>query len=191
MPMQGKFGKLADVAANFIMGVNNSFKYKFITVSALLDWKNGGHIYSGTNRLMDFYGTSKRTEDRTSTFIIDGYKADGSKNDIVRGGANDKGAYYELYANVYGNISEAQIYETSYLKLRNVTLGFELPKSIAKQLFLQSAQLTFSARNILLWTTLPNLDPESSQGQGNMQGGMDYMSLPQTKSFGLGLNLVF
>lgn len=191
MPMQGEFGKLADVSPDFIMGFNNTLRYKFISLSALIDWKSGGHIYSGTNRLMDFYGTSKRTEDRTSTFIIDGYKADGSKNDIERGGDQDKDAYYELYANVYGNISEAQIYETSYLKLRNLTLGFDLPKTIAKHLSLQSAQINFSVRNILLWTTLPNLDPESSQGQGNMQGGMDYMSLPQTKSFSVGLNLVF
>jgi hypothetical protein len=191
MPYQGQFGKLADVAPDFIVGINNSFRYKFITLSGLIDWKSGGHIYSGTNRLIDFYGTSKRTEDRTSKFIVDGYKADGTKNDIERGGSTDKDAYYELYANVYGNISEAQIYETSFIKLRNLTLGFDLPKSIAKKAFLQSATLTFSARNILLWTTLPNLDPESSQGQGNMQGGMDYMSLPQTKSFGVGLNLVF
>jgi TonB-linked SusC/RagA family outer membrane protein len=191
MPYQGKFGKLADVAPDFTMGFNNTFRYKFISFSALLDWKQGGHMYSGSNRLMDLYGSSKRTEDRTSTFVIDGYKADGSKNDIVRGGTADPNAYYNLYANVYANISESNIYETSFLKLRNITLGFDLPKSIAKQLFLQSATLTFSARNILLWTTLPNFDPESSQGQGNMQGGMDYMSLPQTKSFGVGLNLVF
>jgi len=43
----------------------------------------------------------------------------------------------------------------------------------------------------LLWTALPNADPESSQGNGNMQGGFDYMSLPQTRSMGIGLNLTF
>jgi TonB-linked SusC/RagA family outer membrane protein len=191
MPYQGEFGKLADVAPKFILGVNNSIRFKFITLSALIDWKNGGHMYSGSNRLIDLYGTSKRTEDRTSTFIIDGYKSNGSKNDIVRGGASDPDAYFNLYASVYSDISEANIYETSYLKLRTVSLAFDLPKSLISPLHLQSASLSFSARNILLWTSLPNFDPESSQGQGNMQGGMDYMSLPQTKSFGVGLNLVF
>jgi hypothetical protein len=47
------------------------------------------------------------------------------------------------------------------------------------------------ARNILLWSTLPYFDPEASQGQGNMQGGFDYMSLPQTTSYGFSLNLTF
>jgi hypothetical protein len=191
MPYQGKFGKLADVAPKFILGFNNSFHYKFLTLSGLIDWKNGGHMYSGSNRLMDLYGTSKRTEDRTSTFVYDGYKADGSKNDIVRGGASDPDAYFNLYSTTYGNISEANIYETSFVKLRNISLAFDLPKSLISRAKLQSASISFNARNILLWSSLPNFDPESSQGQGNMQGGMDYMSLPQTKSFGVGLNLTF
>ena len=46
-------------------------------------------MYSGSNGLLDLYGLSQRTEDRESTFIYDGYKADGSKNDIARGGPND------------------------------------------------------------------------------------------------------
>jgi hypothetical protein len=76
--------------------------------------------------------------------------------------------------------------------LREVAISFDLPKSVAQKTgFIRSASLSVSARNILLWTELPNFDPESSQGNGNMQGGFDYMSLPQTRSIGVGLNVTF
>ena len=191
MPLMGEFGKIGDVTPDFYMGFTNTFTYKFITLSAQIDWKKGGQMYSGSNRLMDLYGVSKATEDRVTPFIIDGYKADGTPNDIERGGPEDPGAYEYLYASVYSPFDEKQIYETSFVKLRDVSLSIALPNNVIKPLGLQNASINFHARNFLLWTTLPNFDPETAQGMGNMVGGMDYMSLPQTKSFGVGLNLTF
>lgn len=192
MPYQGKFGKIGDVTPKFILGFNNNFTFfRMLTLSARIDWKNGGDIYSGSNRLMDLYGTSKRTADRTTPFVFDGYKADGSKNNIQRGGPNDLAAYEALFNDTYGNIEEANIYETSFVKLREILLSFEFPRSITKPLHLQKLSVNVFARNILLWSKLPNFDPETSQGQGNMQGGIDYMSLPQTTSFGGGFNITF
>ncbi|MBK6345242.1 MAG: SusC/RagA family TonB-linked outer membrane protein [Bacteroidales bacterium] len=191
MPMLGEFGKIGDVSPNFYLSVNNAFTYKFITLTAQLDWKDGGQMYSGSNRLMDLYGSSARTEDRTTPFIYDGYKADGTKNDIQRGGPDDIWAYPDLYNDVLASLDEAQVYETSFVKLREVALTISLPSKIISKAHIQALSVSLFARNFLLWTTLPNFDPESSQGQGNMQGGMDYMSLPQAKSYGIGLNLTF
>lgn len=191
MPMLGEFGKIGDVSPNFYVSFNNTFTYKFISLSAQVDWKDGGDIYSGSNRLMDLYGASERTEDRTTPFIWDGYKSDGTKNDIQRGGPDDIWAYPDLYNDVLAEIDEAHIYKTSFVKMREIMLSFQLPKSIVSKLKLRALSVNFFARNILIWTSLPNFDPETSQGQGNMQGGMDYMSLPQSKSFGAGLNLTF
>ena len=191
MPLMGDFGKIGDVTPDFYMGFTNIFTYKFITLSAQLDWKKGGQMYSGSNRLMDLYGVSKRTEDRTTPFVWDGYKADGTPNDIERGGPSDIVAYEYLYSSVLSPLDESHIYETSFVKLRDVSLSIAIPNSIIKPVGLQNANISFHARNFLLWTTLPNFDPETAQGMGNMVGGMDYMSLPQTKSFGVGLNLTF
>jgi len=192
MPLQGAFGKIGDVSPDFYMSFTNSFTFlKSISVSAQIDWKQGGQMYSGSNRLIDLYGSSKRTEDRTTPFIIPGYKADGTPNDIQRGGVGDEGAYEYLYSTVYDGLSEAHIYETSFVKLRELSVSYALPKKVVTPLGLQRVSVGFVARNILLWTTLPNFDPEASQGQGNMQGGMDYMSLPQTTSYGFNLNLTF
>lgn len=192
MPLMGEFGKIGDVSPDFYMSFSNSFRiYKNISLSAQIDWKQGGQMYSGSNRLMDLYGSSARTEDRETPFIFPGYKANGQPNDIQRGGADDANAYQYLYSEVYDGLSEAHIYETSFVKLREAAISYTLPKKTAAALKMTNINLGFAVRNILLWTPLPNFDPEASQGQGNMQGGMDYMSLPQTTSYGFNLNLTF
>lgn len=193
MPMIGDFKKIGNVSPDFILGMNNSFKFfNVFEVFGNVEWKQGGQMYSGTNRLMDLYGTTQKTADgRKGTFIYPGYKADGTPNDIVRGGDADANAYQYLQTSILSSLPEAQIYETSFVKIRDIGVNITIPKKYSSVLLIQKATIGVVARNILLWTTLPNLDPETSQGQGNMQGGMDYMSLPQTSSFGVNLNLTF
>ncbi len=192
LPMVGEFGKIGVVSPDFILSWTNNFKVlKDINIFAQIDWKQGGQMYSGTNRLMDLYGTSKRTEDRESTFIYDGYLANGQPNNIVRGGPNDALAYQTLYSSVLDALSEAHIYGTGFVKIRELGINYNLPKKYISYLKLTNAQIGFVARNIILWSELPYFDPEASQGQGNMTSGMDYMSLPQTTSYGFSLNLTF
>jgi hypothetical protein len=193
LPMIGEFKKIGDISPDFILGASNSFTlFNIVEIFGNIEWKQGGEMYSGTNRLMDLYGTTQKTADgRKGTFVYPGYKADGAQNDIVRGGDADANAFQYLQASILSSLPEAQIYETSFLKLRGVGLNITIPKKYTSAILIQKATVGFVARNILLWTTLPNLDPETSQGQGNMQGGMDYMSLPQTTSFGVNLNLTF
>lgn len=193
MPMIGEFKKIGDVSPDFILGITNSFKlFNLVEIFGNLEWKQGGQMYSGTNRLMDLYGTTKKTGDgRKGTFIYPGFKSDGTPNNIVRGGTGDESAYQYLQTTILSSLPEAQIYETSFLKIRDLGFNITIPRKITTPILIEKASIGFVARNILLWTTLPNLDPETSQGQGNMQGGMDYMSLPQTTSFGVNLNITF
>jgi TonB-linked SusC/RagA family outer membrane protein len=197
MPLLGTDTVLGVVTPKFQLGVSNTLKYKFVQLSFLVDWKNGGQMYSGANRLINLYGTSPKTANRaTEKLVISGVKAstvgpgkDGDPNDIVVTGAD---RIQDLYTDVLSGISEANVYGTSFVKLREVSLTFELPKNISSNSkIIKGASLSFTARNFLLWTELPNFDPESSLGNGNMSGGMDYMSLPQTKSYGVGLHLTF
>jgi len=188
MPMAGAPAVLGKVTPDFILGGGTTLTYKSISLGAVLEWKSGGKMYSGMNGLMDSYGISKRTEDRTSTFIFKGYKADGTPNDIVRGGPNDPTAYQTLYNSVLGNIDEAFIYGNSFLKLRELSLKYTLPKSLLPKM---DVAISAFARNILLWTELPNADPESSQGNDNMMGAFERFSVPQTTSYGFGLSINF
>ena len=187
-PLIGEPDVIGSVSPEFIMGANTSFTYKKLSLSALFEWKNGGQMYSGSNGLLDLYGMSTRTEDRDATFIYDGVKPDGTPNDIARGGASDPGALQDLYVNVLSNIDEYYIYDNSFVKLRELSLRY----SHGKKLF-NSVDLNVSvfARNILLWTALPNLDPESSQGNTNMGGSFERFTMPQVKSFGFTFDVTF
>ncbi|MFI3267714.1 MAG: hypothetical protein R3Y51_03250 [Rikenellaceae bacterium] len=196
MPMGGADGVIGNVSPNFNLGFGMNLRYKKLELRATFDYKNGGQMYSGTNGLMNLYGTSAETEDRTSSRVFNGtiateWDKDGNVtaskvNDIAinADGSGDDIQY--LYASVLGGIDEAYIYDNDYLKLRELSLTYSL--TIAKDYKLG---LNLFARNILVWTKLPNLDPESSQGNGNMGGSFERFSLPQSTSYGLGINLTF
>src|SRR5665648_601971 len=188
MPMAGEPVVLGNISPDFIMGLNSNFTYKNLSLGAVFEWKSGGHMYSGSNGLLDLYGMSKRTEDRESTFIYKGFKADGTPNDIVRGGPGDPRAVQTLFSDVLGNIDEFYIYGNSFVKLRELSLKYLVPKKLIPKL---EVSVSTFARNILLWTELPNLDPESSQGNNNMAGGFERFSLPQTTSYGFGIEVKF
>jgi TonB-linked SusC/RagA family outer membrane protein len=188
MPQDGPPAVIGEVSPDFLLGFSNKFSYKSFELTATLDWKQGGQMYSGSNGLLDLYGVSENTINRDDTFIFDGVKPDGTPNDIVRGGANDPEAYQDLITNVLTNIDEYYIHDNSFVKLREVTLSYALPKSLMKNVALT---LSVYARNILLWTELPNFDPESTQGNNNMGGSFERFSMPQTSSYGFGINLNF
>lgn len=187
MPMAGAPGVIGVASPDFILGGSTTLRFKRISLSATFDWKSGGQMYHGTNALMTYsYGLAKSTEDRTTPFIYPGFKSNGQPNDIQRGGMNDLKAYYDLYGNTLNNINEAYIYDNSFVKMRELTLSYLLPKFKGIQL-----RVTGFARNILLWTELPNFDPEATQGNNNMSGAFERFTVPATSSFGLGLNLEF
>lgn len=182
LPMVGEAKVIGRVSPDFIMGFNNTVRLWKFTVNAVFDWKSGGQMYSGTNNLLDFYGVSKKTESRDGTLIFDGYKADGTKNDIKITGANAQQKYYS----VVNGINESAVYNNSFVKMRELAVNYLVVKKKSIEL---SANLF--VRNILIWTNYPNFDPESSQGNTNMTGAFERFSLPQTSSYGLGFNVKF
>jgi TonB-linked SusC/RagA family outer membrane protein len=188
MPQEGGPKVIGEVSPDFTLGFSNKFAYKNLALTATLDWSSGGQMYSGSNGLLDLYGVSALSGDREETFIFDGVKEDGTPNDIVRGGPNDPDGYQDLITNVLTNIDEYYIHDKSFVKLREVTLSYQLPKNLMKNV---SLGVSVYARNILLWTELPNFDPESTQGNNNMGGSFERFSMPQTTSYGFGINLNF
>ncbi len=188
MPKIGPPAVIGEVSPDFILGFTNEFSYKGLSLTATVEWKQGGQMYSGGNGLLDLYGMSDRTLDRESTFIFDGVKPDGTKNDIVRGGPSDPEAIQDLYSNVLSNIDEYYIWDNSFVKIRELALRYKYPKPIYKTLQIGASVF---ARNILVWTELANFDPESTQGNTNMGGSFERFSVPQTTSYGFGLDFTF
>lgn len=188
MPMVGSPGVLGEVTPDYIVGVTTDLTYKNLSLGLVFETKQGGHMYSGSNGLLDLYGMSERTGDRESTFIFKGYKADGTPNDIARGGPNDPGAVQTLYNDILTNIDEYYVYGNSFIKLREASIKYRLPKNMIPKV---NIAISAFARNILLWTELPNFDPESSQGNNNMAGGFERFSLPNATSLGFGVEVKF
>jgi len=187
-PIVGEPAVIGKVSPDFILGGNTSITFKTISLNALFEWKEGGQMYSGSNGLLDYYGLSTRVEDRESTFIYDGVKSDGAPNDIVRGGPLEPRALEMLHQNVLTNIDEYYIFDNSFVKLRELSLKYRPASKLFSKVDLG---VSFFLRNLLIWTALPNLDPESSQGNTNMGGSFERFTVPQTTSYGVTLDLTF
>ena len=182
LPIKGEDGVIGKVSPDFMLGFNTSLRVWKFRLNAVFDWKQGGQMYSRTTGLGDYYGTSSRTANREGTIIFDGVKADGSKNDIEITGPIAQQAYYTAI----NDIDESSVYENSFIKLREIALSYPVVKNKNIEL-----NVNAFARNILIWATVPDVDPEASQGNNNMTGAFEDYSLPQTASYGFGFNLKF
>nr|MBP7472004.1 SusC/RagA family TonB-linked outer membrane protein [Prevotella sp.] len=171
---------LGECTPDFNMGFNLKANYKRLSLAATLDWQKGGCMYSGTLMTMNYFGATKESlAYHEGTMVAEGVdEATGEKNTVEV----SKQAYYMAYYDV----TESGIYDTSFWKLRDVTLTYQLPKFAGIDLSVYGF-----ARNILIWANMPDLDPESSQGNGNMSGYFERFSIPNTSSFGGGFKLTF
>lgn len=210
---------LGHFSPDWVGGISNTFKYKNLSLSVLIDASIGGKIYSGTNRIGTNTGVLESTlpgrnaangglsyyynnNDASSAgivvpnssaasgftvyddgIIVDGVKADGSKNSTVV-------SAQKYYKSIY-NISEAFIYSASYVKLREIQLTYTFDKSFVNKLGLQGANISFVARNLaFLYKKAPNIDPEVALNTGNGQG-IESFSLPTTRTFGVDISIKF
>ena len=171
---------LGECTPDFNMGFNLRAHYKQLSLSATMDWQKGGCMYNGTLLTMNYFGASKASLPyHEGTMVAEGInEATGQKNTVQV----SKQQYYMAY----NDVTEAGIFDTSFLKLRDVTLSYQFPKFAGINLSVYGF-----ARNILLWAKLPGLDPESSQGNGNMSGYFERYSVPNTSSFGGGFKIAF
>ena len=171
---------LGECTPDFNMGFNLRAHYKQLSLSATMDWQKGGCMYNGTLLTMNYFGASKASLPyHEGTMVAEGInEATGQKNTVQV----SKQQYYMAY----NDVTEAGIFDTSFLKLRDVTLSYQFPKFAGINLSVYGF-----ARNILLWTKLPGLDPESSQGNGNMSGYFERYSIPNSSSFGGGFKIAF
>lgn len=171
---------IADCTPDLITGFNLNGRWKMLGISATLSWQNGGRMYHGTNMTLNYSGVTKESIPwHEGTFIAEGIdKATGLPNTIEV----DRQKYYQAYY----NITESGVYDMSFVKLRDISVTCDLPKfgSFNFQVFA-------FARNVLLWAKMPNFDPESSQGNGNMGGYFERFSMPATTSIGGGFKVVF
>ena len=194
---------LGDINPDWKAGLSNSFTYKNVNLSFLIDIQEGGSVFTGdlyfgmatglypeTAGINDL-GNPLRdpvTGDNTSGgLILDGVQADGSAN-TVRGDFTS----YQNPLGRYGNAPDAQfVYDASYVKLREVTLGYSLPAKILNKLPFNAVTFTAVGRNLwIIDKDLPYADPEQSFGAGNVQG-FQIGAYPSVKEYGFNVKLDF
>jgi hypothetical protein len=168
-------------------GITNSFSYKNFVLSFLIDFKLGADIYSGTNVRLTQWGFHEMTlEGRDGTKQISGVNTEGAPLNMTLGVDQ-----IDNYWSQYGNCSEYFIYDASFWKFRQVTFGYNFPRSILDKTPFSYLNLSFVGRN--LWVIskhLDNIDPEMMYNSGNYQG-LDYFAMPQTRSYGFNLRVRF
>ena len=202
-------GDLGDPAPDCKLSLNNTFTYKGFSLSFMFDAQIGGCVW--TSYIPDLLGrgVTKDTEDRYGSRILPGYLADPStKKPLLDGNGNkipnnvqmkeldlwfSPGSGVSTFAT--NGVDEASVYEATTFRLRELSIGYQLPKSWLAKTFIGSATVSFVARN--LWYFAPNVpkysnyDPTaSSYGGGNVQG-IDYTSAPNTRRYGFNIKLTF
>ncbi|MBW3630526.1 MAG: SusC/RagA family TonB-linked outer membrane protein, partial [Gemmatimonadetes bacterium] len=88
---------------------------------------------------------------------------------------------------VFGT-TESNLFDASYVKLREVTLGYELPVSLTNRLRISGLQLGLTGRNLKLWTDAPHIDPETAFDASNVQG-LEFGQIPTPRSIGLNVSI--
>lgn len=189
----GELSSVGSVLPDYTAGVHNAFKYKNFDMSALIDISQGGNYYSLTNMWGMYSGMAAETATPTSNgntiredgLVLEGVTEDGAKN-TTSISAIDWG---ELHYHGYGTPSATSIFDASYIKLREVTLGYTFPKLVD---VIESVRLSVYGRNLAVWG-LDNkgMDPETVVGgSGNIQG-LEGGIIPATRSFGFNLKINF
>ncbi len=168
-------------------GFINSFEYKGIRLSALIDFKLGNMMLSGTNFNAVRHGLHKMTlEGREGGFVGEGVNVNGGVNTAVA----PVQTYWEHLRSQA--LVEAVVYNGGYWKLRQVALGYDFTRFLPATWPIRGVKLDFVANNVLMlkkW--VDNMDPESFGFASDNQVGMESAGLPTTRALGLNLNIKF
>jgi len=174
---------------DWIGGWGNKFTYKDFTLSFLISARMGGRISSFTNANIDGDGFSARTlAGREGGLIVDGIKADGSKNST----AITAEKYWTAIGGRNTPAGEAFTYDASNIRLRELVLTYSLPQSSLSKTPIKSASISFTGRNLFFFKNAAGgFDPELVLSTDSGLIGTESFCLPFTRSFGLNLNVTF
>jgi TonB-linked SusC/RagA family outer membrane protein len=178
---------LGNIQPKWTGGWANQFNYKSLSLNALFDIKRGGNIFSITNYFGDYTGVLAQT--------LKGREVDWNKPgvvvkgiDDVTGQPNTVNVTTEQYLQNIFPVNEPYIYDASYVKLREVRVGLDLPQRFAGMFNARAINLAVSGRNLHTWTKVPNIDPEFAFQSGNFQG-IEFAALPTARSIGINLRI--
>ncbi|MGB0880566.1 MAG: SusC/RagA family TonB-linked outer membrane protein [Polaribacter sp.] len=185
--------KLGNYNPDWTLGVTNNFKYKNFNLNIFLDYRNGGDFYTLTGSQLYRSGSITETLPyRTEDFVPNGVVADGSGG-FTQNTQTTTG--YDWYRSYFdrGNI-EANTYDATFLKLREISLGVDLMPYM-KNLPFEKINLSIFGRNLATWTKdnfVRHFDPEVLSFNGSSHvPGFEIGQLPGAATYGFNLNVSF
>jgi TonB-linked SusC/RagA family outer membrane protein len=177
---------LGSTIADFAGGFRNTFTYKNFSVGALIDFQGGGVIHSTSLQWAKYSGMLPETAEgsiREDGLIVDGVTETGEANTV----AVDPQTYYQSIWSIAG----PNVYDASFVKLREITIGYNIPNSVFGNVPIKDARISFLGRNLaILFSNLPYLDPQGVNGAGNIQG-LENAQVPTSRSLGFDLSFKF
>ncbi len=185
---------LGDQTPRALLGFTNRFSYKNLSLSFQIDGRFGGQFYSGTMNTLKANGLAQETvvNGARDKFIVDGVVADGNGYKQNTTAVTPQNYWYGISTKGNLGINEENIYDATNVRLRNVQLTYSLPKSLFKDLPLQSAKVSFSVNNVwMIYSKVKGVDPEASYAISSNATGFEYLSFPSTRSYVFNLTLGF
>jgi TonB-linked SusC/RagA family outer membrane protein len=169
---------IGDPTPDWTAGLNNNFKYKDLDLNLFFQGSVGGDIYSFTFEELASGGSNATTE------ALNVWTPSNTDTNVPAAGVRSK------------RTSSRFVYDGSYVRLKNIALGYNIPSNLVQKLGMESIRLSLSGQNLWTLTDFPGTDPEASyQSQGNLNSnvnkGFDYGSYPNIKSITFALNLKF
>jgi hypothetical protein len=170
-------GNLGTSQPKFVGSFSNTVSYKDFDLNFSFQGSYGGKIFNALNQQLEIstLGTN------AAATLNDHWTPTNPSNEIPRATSSPLGI-----------VSERYVEDASFLRLKLITLGYTLPKSVSKKLGTKSVKFYISAENLITWTKYTGYDPEvSSYEQNNLYPGIDFGSYPNSKTFISGLNVTF
>jgi len=183
---------LGNITPDWTGGANFTFKYKGFDLSTLVDAKMGGEIFSMSYMWGRYAGTLDETLIGRETGVVgDGVVSDGSGG-YVPNTTVVSAKSFNQYAYNYSNFTESGIFDASYVKLRQVVLGYSLPKKWLQGTFIQDFKVSVVGRNLaILYKKAPHIDPETGFSNSNGEQGQEFGQLPSARTYGFNINVKF
>ena len=175
-------------------GVSNTFSYKGINLYALIDFQKGGQLYSVSNRYGVYSGLMAETvgNNAQGNPLRDPVSEGGG---VLAEGVDENGNPNTVYADAISYFQHLRtrreyfLYDASFVKLRELKVSYAFPSRWFTNTPFQSLEIAFVGRNLaILHKNIPNVDPESAYGSGNIQG-FENGQHPSTRSLGFSLNV--
>ena len=187
----GALKKIGNFQPDCLAGLKNSFSYNSFTLGVFIDMKKGGDIFSFSNAIAAWNGNAAYTEDQRAEwyagaggYVAQGVRGDGSSNTEE---VNPQ-TYWQTVGGVSSNFAEEFIYDGTFVKLRELTLAYNMPRTMLAKLPFTRVTFSLVGRNLFfIHKNTPGFDPEATFNSANNQG-IEAFAFPSTRSYGFNLN---